>query len=188
MLRAGVILRKEQLLSAYHVDKQNAAGEGAGGLHGIRQPRADFLLDHQAVDHHLNVVLFIFIKLDRFREIINAAIHTHTHIAGFARRIQLLTMLTLSPADHRREHLNLRTLVERHDPIDDLIDCLLLNLLAANRAMRDADAGIQQAQIVVDFRNGTDRGAWVLGGGFLIDRNRRGKAINRIHIRLLHLA
>ena len=133
-------------------------------------------------------MLFIFIKLDRFREVINAAVYTHAHIAGFARRIQLLTMLALAPANHRREHLDFRALIKRHNAVHDLIHCLLLNLLAADRAVRNANAGIQQAQIVMNFRDRANRRAWVFRGGFLIDRNRRRKPVDRIHIRLLHLA
>ena len=109
-----------------------------------------------------DIVLFVFVELNRLRQIVDTAVHTHAHIAGFARRVQLLDVLALAPADDWGQHLNLCSLVERHDPIDDLVHSLLLDLLAADRAVRNADTGVEQAQVIVDFRDRANRGARVL--------------------------
>ena len=53
-------------------------------------------------------------------------------------------------------------------------------------AMRRAGAGKQQAQVVVDFGDGADRGSWVVAGGFLLDGNGRRQAFDQIDIRLVH--
>ena len=54
-------------------------------------------------------------------------------------------------------------------------------------AVRHADAGIQQAQIVVNLGHGAHGGAGVFGGGLLVDGNGRGQAVNLVDIRLVHL-
>ena len=40
----------------------------------------------------------------------------------------------------------------------------------------------------MDFRHRSDGGPGILGGGFLVDGDRRGKTVNGIHCRFLHLA
>ena len=59
--------------------------------------------------------------------------------------------------------------------------------IAANRAMRHADGGIQQAQVIVNLRDGSDRGARAAAGGLLLDGNGRAQAVDGIHIGPLHL-
>ena len=54
--------------------------------------------------------------------------------------------------------------------------------------MGSADAGVQEPEIVVDFRRGADRGARVLGRGLLIDGDRRRKAVDAVEVGLVHLA
>ncbi len=54
--------------------------------------------------------------------------------------------------------------------------------------MRDADPGVQQAEIVIDLRDGPDRRARVFRCGLLIDRNCRGQPLDGIDIGLVHLA
>jgi len=49
-------------------------------------------------------------------------------------------------------------------------------------------AAEQQAQIVLNLGDGADRGARVVAGGFLIDRDRRRQPLDRIDIRLVDLA
>lgn len=53
--------------------------------------------------------------------------------------------------------------------------------------MGNAHACEKKAQIIIDFRNGADRGSGVFARGFLIDGNRRGKTVDGIKIGLAHL-
>jgi hypothetical protein len=50
------------------------------------------------------------------------------------------------------------------------------------------NSGIQKAEVVVDFGDCTYGRSGVTAGGFLVNRNCRGKPCNEIHIRLVHLA
>src|SRR4029450_10517333 len=61
------------------------------------------------------------------------------------------------------------------------------DLASALMAVRDADVGEQQPQVVVDFRDGADRRSWIRSGGLLLDGDRRRQAVDQIDVRLLHL-
>ena len=53
-------------------------------------------------------------------------------------------------------------------------------------AARDADARVQQAQVVVDLGDGADGGARVVRGRLLLDRDRRRQAFDVVDVGLLH--
>ena len=92
----------------------------------------------------------------------NLAVHAHADIALLAGVLEHLNVLALFAADDRREQLHARFFLERHQPVNDLVDGLLMNLLAAFRAVRRADARPQQAHIVVDLSDSADRRTRVL--------------------------
>ena len=54
-------------------------------------------------------------------------------------------------------------------------------------AVRHADVGEQQPQVVVDLGDRADRRARVRPGGLLLDRDGRREAVDQIDVRLLHL-
>ena len=86
----------------------------------------------------------------------NLAVHAHADIALLAGVLEYLNVLALFAADDRREDLDARFFLQRHQPVDDLVDGLLVDLLAAFRAVRRADARPQQAHIVVDLSDRAD--------------------------------
>ena len=51
-----------------------------------------------------------------------------------------------------------------------------------------ADSGIEQTQIVIDLCDSSHGGTRVFGCGFLVNGNRRGQALNAVHIRFFHLS
>ena len=63
----------------------------------------------------------------------------------------------LAAVDDRAHDHDLLPFAEGHDGVGHLLDGLLADGLAAVRAESVADAGIEQAQVVVDFRNRPDR-------------------------------
>ena len=133
-------------------------------------------------------MLFVLVERDLLGQLIDAAVHAHARVAAAPRIVKDLLMLALFPAHDRREELKARALGKLHDLIDDLIDRLAADLLAALRAVRHAAPRPQKAQIVVDLRHGADRGARVFAGGLLIDGDGRGEAVDGIDVRLVHLA
>ena len=58
---------------------------------------------------------------------------------------------------------------------------------AAVRAVRHADVGEQQPEVVVDFGDGADRRARVRAGRLLLDGDGRRQAVDQVDVRLLHL-
>ena len=186
---AGIVLRKAQLpVLSDEVDPYDPPGKGKRRLDGIRDPALRLRLYHDTIDHDLNVVLFVFFKGDRLGQVVHIPVGAHAHEAGAASVLEYLYMLPLLAADNGRQHLKPCSLFQRHDLIHDLVDGLTLYLPAAFRAVRHADPRPQQPQIVMDLRNRADGGAGVARGRFLVDGDRRRKAVDVVHIRLVHLA
>ena len=71
--------------------------------------------------------------------------------------------------------------------VDDLLDALALDGVAV-RAVRDADPGEQQPEVVVDLGDGADRRPRVAARALLVDRDGRRQAVDLVDVRLLHLA
>ena len=63
----------------------------------------------------------------------------------------------------------------------------LSDLLAAVRAVRHADVGEQQPEVVVDFGDRADRRPRVRAGRLLLDGDGRRQAVDQVDVRLLHL-
>ena len=98
-----------------------------------------------------------------------------------------LAVLALAPAHDRRQHHEARALVERHHLVHDLLGRLGGDRPAAVVAVRMADPGPQQAQVVVDLGDRADRRARVARGGLLVDRDGRRQALDRVDVGLVHL-
>ena len=76
---------------------------------------------------------------------------------------------------------------ERQDVLQDLLGGLARNLVAADGAMRNADGGVEHAQVIVNFGDGADGGARAAAGGFLLDGDGRAQAVDGIDFGPLHL-
>src|SRR5262249_30257763 len=68
----------------------------------------------------------------------------------------------------------------------DLRGTLALHGPTTVRAMRRARARPKQTQVVVDLRDGADRGPRIVSGGFLLDGNRRRQPFDRVDVGLFH--
>ena len=169
------------------MDDDHAVAVGQRRFDRIRQPSCDVAAHDKAVDHQLDEVLLVLFQRDLLAQIVEIAVDAHAGKAAAPRALKHLAVLALLAPDHRREHLKARTLRQLKHAVDDLIDALPLDLAPAPRAVRRADARPEQAQIVINLRDRADGRARVLGGGLLVDGNRRGQALNHVDIRLVHL-
>jgi len=77
--------------------------------------------------------------------------------------------LALARPHDRREDLEAGALLEFEHPVDDLLRGLAGDLLAADRAVRDPGAGVEQAQVVIDLGDRAHRRPRVARRGLLID-------------------
>ena len=185
---AGVVLGEAQRFAfPAQIHQQQPPGQGKRGFGGVGQAAGDAGLDHQAIHHDFNVVLFVLFELDFLAQIVQNPIHPCADIAGLFRVLEHLHMLALAPADHRGEKLDAAPLGQLLDAIHDLVNGLLANLPAALGAVGHADTRPEQTQVVVNLRHRADGGAGVAGGGFLVDGDGGGEAVDVVHIGLVHL-
>ena len=120
-------------------------------------------------------------------QVIHRAVNLHTHKAGLGRVVQQLGVLALARAHHWRQDQQARILRHLQDGVHHLVHRLLADLHPALGAVGDADARVEQAQVVVDLCHRAHGGARVVPGCLLINRNRGREAVNGVHIRLFHL-
>ena len=82
--------------------------------------------------------------------------------------------------------VNSRALVEPQHLLDDLVERLAGDRAPADRAVRPADARVQEAQVVVDLGHRADRRARVARRRLLVDRDGRREPVDRVDVGLLH--
>ena len=186
---AGVVLGEELLLARGHiVDQHQPAREASRRLGAVREAAGAVRPDHQAVDHDLYVVLLVLVEGYLLAQVVDRAVDAHSDIAALARVLEHLGVLALAGADNGCEYLYAAALRPGHDLVDNLVYGLLADLLAALGAVRDADARPEQAEVVVDLRNGANGGARVAAGGLLVYADGRGQTLDVVHVGLVHLA
>src|SRR5690606_14758229 len=101
--------------------------------------------------------------------------------------LEELAVFALAPANDGGHDHDPGTLGVREDMIDDLLDALALEGAAAVRAVRLADIGVEDAEVIVDFGDGADGGAGVLADRLLFDGNRGREALDVLDLGLVHL-
>ena len=148
MLGAGIILRKHHFLPVYDVDDHKTA-VFKGRFYGIGKTAAYFGLDDKTVDHYLDIVLFVFVKLDLLGKVIHAAVDPNSDKTAFAGRFEFFYVLSLSSADNGSHNLNFCPLGKSENLVDHLIHRLLLYFPAAYRAMGNSYTGKKQTHIIV---------------------------------------
>ena len=171
------------------VEADPALGELGGLLHGLGDAPERALAHHDAVDHDLDVVAQLLLQADLLvAELAHLAVDAHAGEALAAQVFEELGVLALAVEHHRGEHESAAPLRALEDLVCHLVGGLPLDDAPALRAVRRAHAGEQQAQVVVDLRDGAHRGARVSRGGLLVDGDGRGEAVDAVQVRLVHLA
>ena len=186
VLGAGEVLAEGELVAVEHVDDDQAVGERGCGLDRLREALPQVLFHHEAVDDDLDRVLELLVERRRLFEQVLLAVDLHAREPFCAELLEDVLVLALAVADDRRVDRELRSRGELQDLVDDRLLALAGDRAAADRAVRLADARVEQAQVVVDLGDGADRRARVAAGGLLVDRDRRGEAVDRVDVRLLH--
>ena len=114
-------------------------------------------------------MLFLLLERNLLTEIAELPVDAHAHITVAANLIDDLAVLALLPAHKLRHDEQLRPLGQCHDLIDHLVDTLLCDRLAAAGAVRTPCTRIEQTQVIVNLRHGSDRRTRVVAGRFLIN-------------------
>ena len=186
MLGAGEPLGERQLLPVHDVDRHEPVGERERGLDRVGQAVAQVRLRDEPVDDHVDRVLVLLVELDLLLEQPLLPVDPDAGEALVAQALEQVAELPLAVAHHRGVDGELRPLRELEHLVDDRLDRLARDRPAADRAVRAADARVEQAQVVVDLRDGADGGARVARRRLLVDRDRGRETLDRVHVRLLH--
>ena len=169
------------------LDLDQTVGERQRKIHALFQAHQEFRIDDQAVDQEIDVVALVARKLDRVFEFDPLPVDPRAAESFFGPALELGQPLALLTADHGGEDLKLLALLFGHHRVDDLLRGLTLEGLVVGRAMRHADAGVEQTQVIVDLGHRPHRRARVGADRLLIDRDRGRKSLDRIDVGLFQL-
>ncbi len=169
------------------VERDRAARQPERGLHRVGEAPARAVLDREAVDDDLDVVLLVLLQGRRLLQPDDRAVDAGAREALGLQLAEQLGVLPLAPADHRGDHLEPGALRELQDAVDDLLRGLPGDGAATGRAVGLADARPQKAQVVVDLGDRADGGAGVAGGRLLVDGDGRRQALDEVDVGLVHL-
>ena len=188
MLGAREVLGEEQLLSGIdEIDGDEAVGETRRRLDRLREPQPQVGAHHEPVDDDLDRVLELLVESRHtlFEDVL-LAVDLDAREALADEVLEDLAILALAVAHDGRVDGEARALIELQDLIDDRVEALPGDRLAADRAVRPADARVEKAEVVVDLGDGADGRARVARRRLLVDRDRGAEAVDVVDVGLLH--
>ena len=181
--RLGVVAIGQQ------VETHLAVGQPGRLLHGLGDAAQRVLADDHTVHDDLDRVLVFLIELDLVRaQLAHLAVHAHAAEALLGQVLEELGVLALAAEHDRRQDVRAAPLARSEDLVGHLVGRLPLDHATALGTVRHAHAREEQAQVVVDLRDGTDRRARVAAGGLLVDGDRGAQAVDTVEVGLVHLA
>ena len=188
MVGAGEVLREDELLAGLdEIDRHEPVRERGRRLDRLREAQPQVGAHHEPVDDDLDRVLELLVELGHaLLEDVLLAVDLDAREALAGQILEDVLVLALAVADDRRVDREPRPLLELQHLVDDRVEALPRDRLAADRAVRTPDPRVEQAQVVVDLGHGADRRARVARGRLLVDRDRRAEAVDVVDVRLLH--
>ena len=176
----------------HDLDLGHPFGQPQRRLQRVGQAALDTRPAHEPVDDHLDGVLLVPRQAGASNlcssELEDLAVDPGPGVALLPEVGQQRLVLALAAPHHRRQHLEPCPLGQLQHPVDDLLGGLAGDLLAALGAVGHPDPGVEQAQVVVDLGDRPDRGPGVARRRLLVDRDRRGEALDEVDVGLVHLA
>jgi hypothetical protein len=189
VVRARVVLAHRDLLAAVGGDDQDGALAQLGrDLQGVDEPRPLLGADDDPVHDDLDVVLLVALERDLLAQLVRRAVHADAREPLLADVLQQPLVLALAAAHDGAQDQQSRARGHALDLVGHLLDRLLLDLASADRAVRPADPGVEEAEVVVHLRDRADGRARVPRRALLVDGDRGREAFDHVHVRLLHLA
>src|SRR5207302_1500012 len=143
-------------------------------------------LQDDAVDDGLDGVVLLLVETHALRQLDHFAIDARPE-ALLVKSLQLFAELAFATAHDGSEDGDALSWGLRDDLRHDLLRRLASDGQTAVGAVRLADRGIEQTEIVVDFGDGADRGTRAAGGRLLLDGDGRREAVDRVDVGTLHL-
>ena len=182
---AGESAREDGALAARRVlGDDDAVGEAERGFEAVGEAGLDPGMDDDAVHHRLDVVVHFAVEGRNLGNLVERAVHLGAGEALAGELGELLAVFALAAAHDRGEEEEPRAFRHGEHAIDHLAHGLRLDRQAGGGRIGNAGARPEQAHIVVDLGDGADRGARVVAGGLLLDRDRGREALDLIDVRL----
>ncbi len=168
------------------LDNRDAVRQLQRRLEAVRKPRRDVGPHHDAVHHHVDVVLDLLVERGRIRDLVEFAVYLHALEAALLQVGELLAILALAAADHRREQVKPRAFGQRQHAVHHLAHDLAFDGKPRRGRIGHADARPEEPHIVVNLGDGADGRARIAARRLLLDGNGRRKPVDQVHIGLLH--
>ncbi len=170
-------------------DFGRAAGQLQGGLDRLGQALADVAAPDQPVHHHLDGVGLVAgqVDLGPIGQLQGDSVDPDPGEALLGQVVEEGGVLALAPPHHRGHDLEAGPLGQLEHPVDDLLGGLAGHGTAAQGAVRVADAGVEQPQVVVDLGDRPHGRTRVARGRLLVDGDGRGQALDEVDVGLVHL-
>ncbi len=168
----------------YHLHEP--LGELQRSLDGVGEAPPVVGTNHQPIHDHRNAVVRGLGELRRLRQLHLLSVHQRAYEALLSGRLEEIAKLAFPPAHERREHLDTRVGGPAEYGVGYLTGALALDRPAALRAVRKPRTGVEEPEIVVDLGDRSDRGARVVAGRLLLDRDGRREPLDGVDIGLLH--
>ncbi len=187
--RAGETRGEDRLFALFVIHRchqGDPVGQLERGLERLGQALLQVGADLEAVHHHIDAVFFLLVQLGQFVEFIEFAVDPSAHKALGAQLVEHCQMLALALAHNGRQQHQFAAFRALQHQVYHLADRLRFQRDIVIRAAWSADAGVQQAQVVVDFGDGANRGAGVVGGRLLLDGNGWRQAFDGVDVGLFH--
>ena len=153
---------EHELLLADGRDAYHAIANLEAGFQRVGEAVAKVGAHLKAVDDDLDGVLALLVEVGGRRGVHELAVHAGPDEALPDHLLKQLSVLPLSPLRQRRQQQEARAARHLQDAIGHLLGGLPLDRDAAVGAERPPDGSEQEAQVVVDLRDGGDRGTRVL--------------------------
>ena len=159
------------------------------GFNRVSQAAARLIADNEPINHDLDRVRFLRIEFEAgvCLELRQLTVDARADKSLAGQLLQHVAKLALLFLHHRREQHYSRVLRKREQLLDDVARAQPRNRLATFWAMRLADVGKQQSQIIVNLGRSGDGRTRVPTGRTLLDGDRRREALDVIDVRLLKL-
>ena len=149
---------------------------------------------NEAIDDDINRVRLLLVERGDFFEQIRLTIDLDARKAVALQGRKNLFMAALLSLHDRREEENLQRRVQFgrqrvwqvEDRFDDLLGRLARDGLAAVWTVRRRERAVEDAEVVVDLRDGRDNGARIAARRVLFNGNGRGQALDLLDVGLFH--
>ena len=152
-----------------------------GLSHALFQALLVLALYAELVDDHFDVVIFVAVEAHTVFHGSEFAIDAHIEESLFANALKEFLVVAFALFDKGSEEIDLAVGIVGQDALEDLLLGVFHHLLSADIGVGIARTGIKQAEEVVDFGDGADRGARIFVRSLLLnadDGRKSGDFIN----------